>query len=207
MNAAEGAIRELKKGHGRDMVREQSPKVSWDHYLERRQGFVRSNIAHSSYGLAGQVPKTMVSGETANISSITELKWYEWVMFRDTSISSPDAKMVLGHDLGPALGIGPAMTRKVIKRNGEIVFRSTVRSLTPDEMAGPVRVKEREEFTETLNAVLGEALTEADLSCDPDYETPELDSYEDESNGKVPFVPDIDSADANTYDQFVWGLC
>jgi len=48
MNAVEGAIRELKKGNGR----EQSPKVLWDHYLER-QGFVWSNVAHSSYGLAG----------------------------------------------------------------------------------------------------------------------------------------------------------
>jgi len=164
---------------------------------------VRSNIAHSSYGLAGQVPETMVSGETANISSIAEFKWYEWVMFRDTSISFPDSKMVLGRDLGPALDIGPAMTRKVIKRNGEIVFQSTVRSLTPDEMADPVRAKEREEFCETLNAALGEPLTEDDLSSDPDYETPELDSYEDETNGKVPFVPDIDGADADTYDQYV----
>jgi hypothetical protein len=145
----------------------------------------------------------MVSGETANISSIAEFKWYEWVMFRDTSISFPDSKMVLGRDLGPALDIGPAMTRKVIKRNGEIVFQSTVRSLTPDEMADPVRAKEREEFCETLNAALGEPLTEDDLSSDPDYETPELDSYEDETNGKVPFVPDIDGADADTYDQYV----
>jgi hypothetical protein len=125
----------------------------------------------------------MVSGETADISSIAEFKWYEWVMFRDTSISFPDSKMVLGRDLGPALDIGPAMTRKVIKRNGEIVFRSTVRSLTPDEIADP--------------------LTEADLSSDPDYETPELDSYEDGTDGKVPFVPDIDCADADTYDQYV----
>jgi len=203
MNAAEGAIRELKKGRGRDMVREQSPKVLWDHCLER-QGFVRSNIAHSSYGLAGQVTEMMFSRETADISSIAEFKWYEWVMFRDTSVSFPDSKMVLGRDLGPALDIGPAMTRKVIKRNGEIVFRSTVRSLTPDEIADPVRVKERDEFTETLNAALGEPLTEADLSSNLDYETPELDLYEDGTDGKVPFVPNIDGADTDTYDQYVW---
>jgi len=66
-----------------------------------------------------------------------------------------------------------------------------------------VRVKEPEEFSETLNAALGEPLTEADLSSDPDYETPELDPYEDGTDGKVPFVPDIDGADADTYDQYV----
>jgi len=182
-----------------------APKVLWDHCLER-QGFLRSNIAHISCGIAGQVPKTMVNGETANISSIAEFKWYKWVMFRDTSISFPDSKMVLGRNLSPALDIGPAMTRKVIKRNGEIVFRSTVRLLTPDKMGNPVRVKEREELTETLNAALGEPLTDADLSSDLDYETPELDSYDEGTNGKVPFVPDIDGADANTYDQYV-GAC
>ena len=48
----------------------------WDHCLER-QGFVWSNIAHSNYGLVGQVPETTVSGETADISSIAEFKWYE----------------------------------------------------------------------------------------------------------------------------------
>jgi len=126
-------------------------------------------------------------------------------MFRDTSILFPDAKKVLGRDLGPALlNIGPAMTRKIIKRNGEIVFRSTVRLLTPDNIADPVRVKEREEFTKRLNAALGEPLMEADLSSDPGYETPELDLYEGETDGKVLFVPDIEGADANTtYDQYV----
>ena len=52
MNAAEGAIKELKKGHGRDMVRERSPKVLWDHCLER-QGHIRSLTAHTIYGLDG----------------------------------------------------------------------------------------------------------------------------------------------------------
>ena len=41
------------------------------------------------------------------------------------------------------------------------------------------------------------------MSSDPDYETLELDSYEDGTDGKVPFVPDIDGADADTYAQYV----
>jgi len=131
-------------------------------------------------------------------------------MFQDTSISFPEAKLVLGSDLGTALDIGPAMTRNISKRNGEVVYRSTVRSLTPDKMSDPVRVKEHEEFTEVLNAALGKPLTDAHLSSDPDYETPELDSYEDETDGKVPLVPDmvsdINSANANIYNQYVSGL-
>ena len=66
----------------------------------------------------GQVPETMVSGETADISPWAEFVWYEWVKFRDTSVSFPKDKVVLGRDLGPAIDIGPTMTRKVLKSNG-----------------------------------------------------------------------------------------
>ena len=83
----------------------------------------------------------MVSGETVDISPFAEYKWYEWVMFWDTSVSFPEDYMVLGRDLGPALDIGPFMTRKILKKNSEIVYRSTVRSLTPDEIADPIRIK------------------------------------------------------------------
>ena len=47
-------------------------------------------------------------------------------VFRDTSVSYPDDTMVLGRDLGPAIDIGPAMTWKILKANGKVVYRSTV---------------------------------------------------------------------------------
>ena len=82
-NAAEGAIRELKKGVGRKMIRSKAPKRLWDDCLER-EAYVRSFIAHDLYSLSGQVPETIVSGETADISPFAISKWYQWVMFRDT---------------------------------------------------------------------------------------------------------------------------
>ena len=66
-NAAEAAIRELKKGVGRQMVRSGAPKRLWDDCLER-EAYVRSLTAHDIYRLNGQVPETLVSGETADIS-------------------------------------------------------------------------------------------------------------------------------------------
>jgi transposase len=134
LNSAESAIRELKKGVGRQMVRTKSPKRLWDHCLER-EAYVRSLTAHDIYKLDGQVPETIVMGDTADISALALFSWYEWVMFRDTVATYPDDKMVLGRDLGPAIDIGPAMTRKILKANGQVVYRSTVRSLTPDEVA------------------------------------------------------------------------
>ena len=109
--AAEGAIRELKKGVGREMVRSKAPKCLWDHCIER-EAYVRSNTAHNVFGLDGQVPETMVSGETSDITTFAEFAWYEWVKFRDTAVSFPEDQVILGRDLGPAIDIGPAYTRR-----------------------------------------------------------------------------------------------
>ena len=67
MNAAEGSIRELKRGAGRKMEKAGSPKKLWDHLLEL-EALIRSNTAHNIYQLKGEVPETMVSGETSDIS-------------------------------------------------------------------------------------------------------------------------------------------
>jgi hypothetical protein len=49
-NAAESAIRGLKKGVGRQMVRSGAPKRLWDDCLER-EAYVRSHTVHDIYRL------------------------------------------------------------------------------------------------------------------------------------------------------------
>ena len=131
-NAAEGAIRELKKGVGRELVKSKCPKRLWDHCIER-QAYVRSFTAHDIYSLDGQVPETIISGETADISPFAEFRWFEPVKYRDSSVKFPEDKLRFGRDLGPALDVGPAMTRKILNKKGNVVYRSTVRSLTEEE--------------------------------------------------------------------------
>ncbi|KAI2500399.1 Reverse transcriptase (RNA-dependent DNA polymerase) [Fragilaria crotonensis] len=205
-NAAEAAIRELKKGVGRQMVRSAAPKRLWDDCLER-EAYVRSMTAHDIYKLDGQVPETMVSGETADISPHALFAWYEWVMFRDTSVTYPDNPRVLGRDLGPAVDIGPAMTRKVLKSNGQVVYRSTVRSLTPDELADETVKRNRNEFTEKVNAILGDGFKYEDFANDPELEhldTPIYPSYADDDDGESPLAIDADDKpDPDTYDPYV----
>ena len=55
-NAAESAIREQKKGMARQMVRGKTPKVLWDHCVER-EVLVRLTTAHDLYQLKSQVPE------------------------------------------------------------------------------------------------------------------------------------------------------
>ena len=161
-NAAEAAIRELKKGAGRQMDRSKAPKRLWDDCLEQEAN-VRSLTAHEIYRLDGQVLETLVSGETADISPFAAFKWYEWVLFRETSVTYPDDTMVLGRDLGRVIDIGPAMTRKVLKANGKVVYRSTVRPLSPDEMADKTMTKE-------MKKLLGDSFKYEDFSNNPELE-------------------------------------
>jgi hypothetical protein len=158
-NATEGAIREVKRGAGREMVRSRAPKRLWDDCLER-EALVQSCTAHDIYRLDDQVPQTILKGETADISAIALFQcWYDdWVIFRDTSIKFPDDNMVLGCNLGPAIDIRPAMTRKILKENGQTVIRSTVHSLTPDELKWCEDHKaKRKAFDVKVNEALGDA--------------------------------------------------
>jgi hypothetical protein len=79
----EGAIHEVKRGAGHEMVCSHAPKWLWDDCLER-EALVRSCTTHDIYRRDGQVPQTILKGEMADISAIALFCWYEWVMFRDT---------------------------------------------------------------------------------------------------------------------------
>jgi hypothetical protein len=52
--------------------------------------------------LEDQVPESRVKGESADISTIAEFGWYEWVKYNDTAASVPVSKIQLGRDLGAA---------------------------------------------------------------------------------------------------------
>jgi hypothetical protein len=76
LNAAEGAIRELKWGVGHEMVQSCAPKWLWDECFEW-EALKRSVTGHNIYSLDGQVPQTIVKGETADTSAIALFCWYE----------------------------------------------------------------------------------------------------------------------------------
>ena len=115
--------------------------------------------------------------------------------------------MVLGRDRGPAIDIGPAMTHKVLKANGKVVYQSPVLLLSPDKMADETMTKEREKFTTSIEKLFGVSFKYKDFSNDPELEsleTPSCDPYEDSEGGQPPAIQDEDNeADPDTYDQYV----
>jgi len=136
--AAEGCIRELKRGVSRKMIKTGSPRTLWDHCIEL-EALIRSSTCNDIYMTNGEVPETIMTGSTVDVSHICEFGWYDWVMFRDNVPSFPDNKLVLGHYLGPATDVGSALTAKILKSNRQTVWRSTLRHLNDEELHCPTQ--------------------------------------------------------------------
>jgi hypothetical protein len=67
------------------------PVPNWDDCLIR-EAYVISSNALEVFSFEGQVPYTIVKGQTSDISPLAEYAWYEWVKFRDTGQSFPHSK-------------------------------------------------------------------------------------------------------------------
>jgi hypothetical protein len=107
--ATEGCIRKLKHGVSHKMIKTSLPRVLWGHCIEL-EALIRSLTCNNVYMTNGEVPETIMTGSTANLSHICEFGWYDWVMFRDNLLAFPDVELILGRYLGPATDVGSALT-------------------------------------------------------------------------------------------------
>ena len=196
--AAESAIRELKRSALRKQSKAKSPYALWDHSIEL-ESLIRSHTAHGYEELEGQVPETMITGQTADISPYVEHEWYEWVKAIDPTIPYPQEKEILGRWLGPARDVGPAMCAKILKSNGQILYTLSYRALTTKEWRNPEEIKARQLFDTIIGRKLGEPTTEDKIkSIDPDAITPSYEPMDEEHQ-----IPDIDNATPEYHDQYI----
>ena len=201
-NATEATIREVKRGAGRKMTKTQTPSKLWDHCLEL-EGYIRSHTAINSFELQGQVPETVLSGQTADISPFVELPWYGWVYYWDSKAQYPESKEKLGRWLGPSIDIGPPMTAKVLKPNGQLLHVSTYRLLSDDEMQDPGEKRKQDQYDSMLRTKLGKPLSVADLE-ELGIHTPEYELYEDDHEGGHQHAEDAeDLVTDETGDQYI----
>jgi hypothetical protein len=192
-NRAEGEIREVKRLAGRWMIKAKSPRRLWDYCIELAS-IVRSHTAHDLYKLQGQVPETVMMGQTADISFICEFKWYAWVYYNESTANFPEERVVLGRYLGPTEPeSGSVMTAKILKDNGQVIRRNTFRHIRLEEYDTEECKTARSKFDTIIETRLGEALTEKDIS--PEFTvaavTPEFEVYEDDDREVTPTM-DID---------------
>jgi hypothetical protein len=130
---------------------------------------------------------------TADISHICEFAWFDWVMLRDNIPTFPDHKLILGHYLLPATDVGLALTAKILKSNGQVVYRSTLRHLTDLEHACLVLTADRKSFDNSIAERLGPAAQDTDFLA---YVlTPEYELFGDEGDADFDFDLDPDHTD------------
>ena len=117
MQATEGCIKQTKLGSSRRMLKSGSPKPLWDHCIDL-EALIRSHTDRELYGLEGQVPETVMSVQTGDISSLCEFEWFEWVMFFQPKETYPDENMFICRWLGPAIDVGTDMTYNILRPDG-----------------------------------------------------------------------------------------
>ena len=201
-DAAETIVKEVKNGTARQMFRSKAPKRLWDDCVEFI-AYQQSNTWNNRYVNQDEVPETVMSGQTSDISIWVQHEWYDWVKFRDTAIPFPDDKEALGRYLGPSIDVGPAMTAKILKANGEVVHRSTYRPLTDEEIADENERKDRDKFDQVVNERYGMPMVAADFEGPEDVEATPPDLYEDDSGEKHEHVPDAEDITPETGDEYV----
>ena len=75
------------------------------------------------------------------------------VLLRDQTAAFPNNKEVLGRVPGPARGAGNEMAQWILKANGRVVPRRSLRPLKVDEIHSPVEIKKREVLDELHSPV------------------------------------------------------
>ena len=196
-NRAELYIGLFKEGIRKDMRTANSPLVLWD-YCAERKARIHNLTARGLFQLEGQNPYTATFGEEGDISNVCTFGWYEWCYFRNHSSKFPFPQEEVGRVLGPAKNAGNEMAQWVLRSNGNIVPRRTLRRLKPDELTSSSEALKRQQFDELIQKKLGDSMS----LPKPALETPmPLDhEYDDQcivEEEAPPAFDDTDPVDSN----------
>ena len=183
MNLCEGEICELNRGSTRKMLKWNVPKKLWDNCLELESS-IRSATTLPHFDLDHQTSEAKIHGMSSDISDICKFEFYEWVMFNESQATFPQTKFHVGRWLGPAVDVGSALTYKILKSNGQVVPRSTIRHLTLDELTNPDHIAMTKAFDDNIIHKIGVPATEDKF--DKDYLTSTYEYSNDDYQDAAP---------------------
>ena len=185
-NRAELYIGLFKESIRKDMKASDCPLVLWDYCAERRAR-IHNLTASPLFQLQGRNPHHTIYGEEGDISNLAQFDWYQWVYYREASELFPFPREILGRTLGPATGEGNEMAQWILKANGKVIPRRTIRPLINDEMKSQTEIDKRNAFTKCILSQLGSSISPPVKSEIPETYT----AYEDDD--EEPFaIPEVD---------------
>lgn len=149
-NKAELEIQGLKTHFRRIMNRNKCPEIFWCFGMEYTAE-IRERMARNICD--GKTPMETTTGESVDISEYTEFDFYGWIKFHD--LVNDVTENELGNWLGVAKNVGSAMCFYVLKKNGKILSRSTVRNLFDYEWTDENEKVERMNFDKAISEKYG----------------------------------------------------
>ena len=190
-NKAKLYIGLIKESIRKDIRESNCPLAFWDYCAERRAR-INNLTAKNLFQLEGRNAHFSVTGEEGDISNLCQYKWYDWCYYREQGSKFPFAKEVLGRVLGPAKGAGNEMAQWILKANGRVVPRRTLRPLTPAELSSETEVEKRRIFDNLITKRWGTSALAA-----PVEPKDEFVEYEDDVE-EPRLIPEFDDpVDAN----------
>jgi hypothetical protein len=169
-NRTEGEIKEHKRHTNRIMAIEKAPRWTWS-FASKYTARLRRKLARDTAD--GRSPEERLTGETHDISEFLHFNFYGWCKFRD-SPSFPGDEEIYGCWLGPADNVGQAMCYWILKENGKVVARSTVRPLTDEELHDENEKARCFEFDKNVQEIIG-GYEDLSLLDDEDFRNDELE--------------------------------
>jgi hypothetical protein len=186
-NKAELYIGLIKEAVRKDMKESNSPMIFWDYCLERRAR-IHNLTAKPNFKLHGTNAHTQTLLEEGDISSLCQFGWYQWCYYREHTAKFPNQQEVLGRVLGPARGEGNEMAQWILKGNGKVVPRRSVRALNTAELHSPVEIKKRAVFDALIERRHGTSINPPKPDANPDEE----DEPQAESEDVEEPIPDTE---------------
>ena len=119
---------------------------------------IRSSTAHNNVRLEGEVPQTLVDGTIFDISNLAECGWYDWIKYRDATISWPSDDYQLGRWLGSVPTIGNEIAMYILKDNREVVIRTSLRHITEEKNQSDIESETKLIFDTHIKSRLGDVL-------------------------------------------------
>ena len=171
------------------------PHLQWVGHLAKISNLcyrINTLTAKNAFRFHGSTPHTLTTGDEGDISNLCQYVWYEWCYFQDQTGAFQNNKAVLDRVVGPARGAGNEMAQCILKANGRVVPRRSLRPLKVDELHSPVESKKREVFDELIKRRWGSPMTSSNTQQPNVFE-----KYEDHEQQEQPTLEVEDIVDSN----------
>jgi len=179
-----------------------APAVLWDYCFELA-ALIRSHTCLNLDQLEGKTPETMLLGDTADISFLSEFAWYDYVWYHVPTAPEMQNRL-LGRWLGPSTDCGEAMSSYILTQTAQVVSRTSVFPLSAEDRNSEAVTEKKRQFETRLAEALGPRMAGMDFDDDEQNKEGYI-RYEDDEPVQIQDPDDIDDLgnETDAFDRYI----